>query len=60
MGKIMANYNAKGKQCKYGEKAKNTTFKLYSWEIEKVRAFIKQMRAEYNNSYPSPKVGRIY
>lgn len=33
-----------GKHCKYGEKAKNTTFKLYSWEIEKVRQYIKDLR----------------
>lgn len=26
------------------KKAKNTTFKLYSWEVEKVRQFIKSLR----------------
>ena len=26
------------------KKAKNTTFKLYSWEVEKVRQYIKTIR----------------
>ena len=26
------------------KKAKNTTFKLYSWEVEKVRQYIKIIR----------------
>lgn len=26
------------------KKAKNTTFKLYDWEVEKVKEFIKQLR----------------
>lgn len=40
----MANYNATGKKAKYREIAKNTTFKLYSWEIELVKQFIKHIR----------------
>ncbi|MBQ8475868.1 hypothetical protein IJ531_02285 [bacterium] len=26
------------------EKAKNTTFKLYSWEVQQVKDFIKSLR----------------
>lgn len=30
------------------EKTKNTTFKLYSWEVEKVRQYIKFLRQNKN------------
>lgn len=42
----MANLKATGKKCVFGEKAQNKTFKLYSWEVEKVRQFIKELRAK--------------
>lgn len=32
------------RKSKYGENAKLTTFRLYSWEFELVRDFIKQER----------------
>ena len=31
------------------KKAKNVTFKLYDWEVEKVRQFIKVLRQNKNN-----------
>lgn len=52
MGEIAEKKNnfGVGKHCKYGEKAKNTTFKLYSWEVEKVKAYIRQLRIEYDKN----------
>lgn len=43
----MANYYAKGKGLKYGEKAQQVSFRLYSWEKEPVREYIKKLRENY-------------
>jgi hypothetical protein len=43
----------KGKRAIFGEVAKNTTFKLYSWEKPLVKAYIqliRKMRLEYNKN----------
>lgn len=40
----MANYYAKGKGLKYREKAQQVSFRLYSWEKEPVREYIKRLR----------------
>lgn len=38
------NHNAKGKGLIFGEKAKKVTLTLYSWEVDKVKMFIKTLR----------------
>lgn len=38
------NHNAKGKGLIFGEKAKKVTLTLYSWEVDKVKMFIKTFR----------------
>lgn len=35
---------ATGKKAIFGEVAKNTTFKLYSWEKEMVKNYLKTIR----------------
>lgn len=44
-GKGRGGYRGGGRKKLPDElKAKNTTFKLYDWEVEKVRLFIKTIR----------------
>lgn len=42
----MPNPNATGKKAIFGEIAQTKAFRLYSWEIEPVKEFIKKMREE--------------
>lgn len=46
----MANYNAKGRKAMYGEVAQVVSFRLYSWEKEKVIEFIKKLHNERKNN----------
>ena len=35
---------ASGKKAKFGEVAKNATFKVYSWEKEMIKNYLKTIR----------------
>lgn len=42
----MSDYKPTGKKAIFGEIAQTKAFRLYSWEIEPVKEFIKKMREE--------------
>lgn len=40
------NYNPEGRRLEFGEKAKNYTIKMYSWEPPLVKEYLKKIREE--------------